>query len=77
MEERIDCSKSAMVKAFNEWMRRYIEEPERFQAEFRSVKSFEADEKAGREPSYGDDCTSYLQKILNEQVSLSEFLEVP
>ena len=51
-----------MAAAFNEWMRRFIEEPERFEVEFRQVNAFLADEKAGQEPSYGHGATEYLTK---------------
>lgn len=66
MEEKIDATPAEMAKAFNEWMRRYIEEPERFEVEFRAVKAFEAAEAEDQEPSYGRECTAYLQAILNE-----------
>ena len=56
-----------MVKAFNEWMRRYIEEPDRFEREFQSVNEFLADESDGKEPSYGEACSAYMLK-LNEEL---------
>ncbi|AZN72753.1 hypothetical protein D5400_17030 [Georhizobium profundi] len=55
-----------MVKCFNEWMRRYIEEPGRFEAEFQSVNQFLADEADGREPTYGESCTALMQRIAEE-----------
>lgn len=66
MPERIDVTKADMAKAFNEWMRRYIDEPERFEAEFRSVMAFEAAESEGKEPDYGTNCASYLESILGD-----------
>ena len=50
-----------MVKAFNEWMRRYTEEAGRFEAEFRTK-----DEADGREPSYGETCTAYMSQLATE-----------
>ena len=47
-------------------MRRYIEEPERFDAEFRTVNGFLKDEAEGREPSYGETCTAYMQQLAPE-----------
>ena len=55
-----------MVKAFNEWMRRFIEEPDRFEHEFRSVNQFLADELNGVEPTYGESCTGYMVKLAAE-----------
>lgn len=52
-----------LASALNEWMCRYIEEPERFQAEMRTVALFVAEETAGREPTYGSESTAYLDKI--------------
>ena len=60
--------KETMAKAFNEWMRRYIEEPETFKAEFRTVIEFQQAEANGKEPTYGDNCTAYLCRIA-EQLS--------
>lgn len=54
------------VKTLNEWMRRYIEEPDKFAREFQSVQDFLADEAAGREPSYGEKCTAYQFQLLEE-----------
>ena len=54
------------VAAFNEWMRRYTQEPERFEAEFRSVAKFLTDEANGVVPSYGQSCTTYLQQLVEE-----------
>jgi hypothetical protein len=50
--------------AFNEWMRRYIAQPDEFMREFQSVQGFQ---KSKSKPSYGKDCTSYLAKLLKER----------
>jgi hypothetical protein len=76
MAERIDVPKADMAKAFNEWMRRYIEEPARFEAEFRSVISFEAAESEGKEPDYGSNCTAYLESILGDLGLAPEHIEL-
>lgn len=57
---------SDMARTNNEWMRRYIEEPEKFQAEFRTVTKFLADTTEGREPDYGESCAAYQFKLLDE-----------
>ncbi len=54
------------VKTSNEWMRRFIEEPEQFAREFQSVSEFVKDEAEGREPSYGERCAAYQFKLLDE-----------
>jgi len=54
------------IWANNEWMRRYIEEPESFKAEFRSVVQFLEEESKGEEPSYGASCHAYMIKLMAE-----------
>ena len=58
--------KEKLVAAFNEWMRRYIEEPERFRREIQSVREFLAEEQGGKQPSYGQRCAVYLLKLMDE-----------
>lgn len=55
-----------MAAAFNEWMRRYIEEPEQFEREFQSVTEFNAAVDSGNPPSYGTDCAAYMLKVHGE-----------
>jgi hypothetical protein len=55
-----------MARTSNEWMRRYIEEPEQFAAEFQSVTEFLTDVTLGREPTYGERCAAYQFKLLDE-----------
>lgn len=55
-----------MAEAFNEWMRRYIEDPARFEAEFNTVNQFLKDEADGREPSYGETSTAYMVQLASE-----------
>jgi hypothetical protein len=52
--------------ALNEWMRRYIEEPERFAREITTIKEFNAAEAAGETPSYGTNSAPYLAKIVDD-----------
>ncbi|KTQ96801.1 hypothetical protein NS226_06705 [Aureimonas ureilytica] len=58
--------KATMTKCFNEWMRRYIEEPERFEREFETVGAFMRDEQSGVEPSYGEASAAYMSQIATE-----------
>ncbi|KKB86458.1 hypothetical protein VW29_02555 [Devosia limi DSM 17137] len=55
-----------MAQCFNEWMRRYIEEPDRFAREFEMVNQFLADEQNGREPSYGETSAAYMAQLATE-----------
>jgi hypothetical protein len=55
-----------MPQAFDEWMRRYIEEPERYAREFQSVSEFVAEGgKDGAETSYGRECAAYLEQLMS------------
>ena len=58
-----------MAQAFNEWMRRYTDEPERFEAEFKTCGEFLAQTAKGEVPSYGDSCAAYLAAIMAETVA--------
>lgn len=51
---------------FNEWMRRYIEEPERFERDFQSVTAFLKAEKSGAEPDYGTKCVVYFNQLTRD-----------
>lgn len=51
---------------FNEWMRRYTEEPAAFEAEFRTVKRFLQEKGSGRTPTYGERSKAYLEKLMAE-----------
>ena len=55
-----------MVKCFNEWMRRYIDDPSAFNAEFETVNKYLADRDNGAEPTYGETCTAFMAKIAAE-----------
>lgn len=59
-------NQEAIAKAFNEWLRRYIEDPAAFEAEFNMVADFRAAEADGREPDYGERCAAYLLHISQE-----------
>ena len=55
-----DMSKTA--QAFNAWMEEYTKHPERFEAEWKTVGLFLAEQNAGNEPSYGEKCEAILRK---------------
>ena len=52
------------AQAFNEWMRRYIDEPDRFKREWQQVEEFKREHADGVVPSYGDRCAEYLQRLM-------------
>lgn len=56
--------KIAVAKAFNEWMRRFTEEPAAFEHEFQSAGAFLKEQAEGKEPSYGETCATYLEKLI-------------
>ena len=55
-----------MPAAFNEWMRRYIKEPERFRREWQTVGEYIRQAGEGKTPPYGERCTTYLYGIIEE-----------
>lgn len=55
-----------VAAAFNEWLRRYIENPAAFEAEFNAISVFRAECGSNRPPSYGQVCSVYLERILVE-----------
>ena len=55
--------KTKLIAAFNEWMRRYTDEPERFARDWQIVQEFLATSD-GQTPSYGASCAEYLAELL-------------
>ena len=55
-----------VAAAFNEWMRRFIEEPDRFSREFQEVTQYLSEIDDDKEPTYGRECAAYLEKIMGE-----------
>ena len=47
-------------------LRRYIENPAEFDAEFKIVNRFLEDQNDGREPSYGENCTEIMFRMHND-----------
>ena len=56
-------SKEVAVAAFNEWMRRYTEEPAKFAHEFEAVGKFLKQQSEGKEPDYGTECAELLFRL--------------
>lgn len=70
-------NKKQMTGAFNEWMRRYTEEPDKFEAEFQSVGEFLKETDGGKEPSYGRHCAAYLEKLAAENAVMPTLVSGP
>jgi hypothetical protein len=51
---------------FNEWMRRFVDDPERFEHEWQTVHRFCKEKKKGKEPTYGENSCRYLAQIEKE-----------
>lgn len=55
-----------IANAFNEWMRRYTEDPNGFEREWQTVSKFLERQQDGVEPDYGQSCAAYLKKLIDE-----------
>lgn len=64
--------KELVAAAFNEWMRRFTETPERFSREFQDVQKFLEESAEGRAPTYGEECAAYLESIMSELAQAAE-----
>lgn len=64
--DNYEMTQAEIAKAFNEWMRRFIADPVRYEVEFRSVMQFTAETSTGTDNSYGIDCAAYLLKLHRE-----------
>lgn len=54
------------VAAFNEWMRRYTDQPERFTREWQSVGAYLKEVGEGKEPTYGERCAALFAMLMAE-----------
>jgi hypothetical protein len=57
---------SELASLQNEWMRRFTENPEAFEAQFKTATLFLAERQAGRVPTYGETCVAYLDFLRSE-----------
>jgi hypothetical protein len=55
-----------MARAFNEWMRRFVENPEQFEHQWQAVSDFLAERSGGKEPTYGERAAAYLVAVAAE-----------
>ncbi len=66
------CDPARIAKAFNEWMKRYIEQPAQFAREWQTVAEFLEQSKDGKTPTYGEVSTEYLHRLIIEDWRASE-----
>ncbi len=50
-----------IASAFNQWMRDFIDDPEKFAKQEQDVANFLAEENGGERPTYGERCSRLLQ----------------
>lgn len=65
MSEKL--AKEDFIWAFNEWWRRYRDEPEKFAREFQAIAELNAAAAEGREPTLGDEGWAYIRELLKER----------
>ncbi len=53
-----------LAAAFNEWMRRFIENPAEFDREWQSVHRFISEQSQGKTPTYGETSAAYLLSLM-------------
>lgn len=64
-----------VASAFNDWMREYIDEPEKFKASIRSATEFIGSDLAGEQPSYGTEAALTLLQYIDQRHESGEFAE--
>ncbi len=62
----MDMDQEEMGRALNEWMRRYTDEPTKFEREFQTVTQYLAEVASGVEPTYGQTGAAYMRQLLDE-----------
>jgi hypothetical protein len=60
MDNDMTMTKEQMAMCFNEWMQRYVDDPQSFEVEFQTVARFLTED----DPTYGDECAAYMFSIL-------------
>lgn len=56
-----------MAQAFNEWMRRFIADPQAFESTFQAVEDVKRGPRLNGEPVYGHKMAAYLRKLMREK----------
>lgn len=64
--EELTVKMDLLADAFNEWMRLFTEEPERFRQQWEDVLEYLDEAENGTTPTYGGDCAKFLVKLIND-----------
>ncbi len=64
-----------LADAFNEWMRRYIEDPDGFEREWITVQRHMEETATGEDTTYGSHCVAILEEIMGQPLTLAPSLE--
>ncbi len=56
-------TRRTMAEAFNEWMRAYTDEPERFEREWETVNRYLVE--SGGTPTYGATCAALMDRLMS------------
>ena len=59
-----EWTRAERVAASNEWMRRYIEEPERFEREWQTVSLYLKEQANNLPLTYRERCEAYLELLM-------------
>ncbi len=57
-----------LEEAFNEWMRRYVEDPDGFEREWITVQRHMEETATGEDVTYGASCAAYLGRIMGGEI---------
>ena len=66
-----------MAEAFDEWMRAYVEEPERFSSRWAEIRAHLLEIQNGEEPSYGRSCAAMLEKLMRGEETFLDCVAPP
>lgn len=66
-----------LAHLFNEWLKRYTENPEQFAHQWQTVQTFLSEQAEGTEPSYGDACIGYLMELDTEMFDATKAAPAP
>jgi len=67
-----------LAEAFNEWMRRYIEDPDGFEREWVTIRRHEDQTANEKDISYGADCVAMLKEIMGvHTLSVTALSDLP
>jgi hypothetical protein len=59
-------TRAERVAANNEWLRRFIAEPEAFEHQWRTIDRFLVQKRCGATHSYGERCEAYMEFLVAE-----------